>query len=61
VRLEAPAAGARFSLSWRDDVAVNGAADPALFRLEPPPGAPVEELPPGGPPPAADLPLLPAG
>ncbi len=54
VALRAEAPRVRLELRWRD-VEVNGALDPALFRLEPPRGARVVELDAGGPPPPEDL------
>jgi hypothetical protein len=56
-RLDARAAGARLGLAWGEDVVVNGPPEPALFRLDPPPGARVVELPPGTAPPPVELPL----
>jgi hypothetical protein len=56
-RLEARTAGARLGLAWGEDVVVNGPPEPGLFRLEPPPGARVVELPAGTPPPPVELPL----
>jgi hypothetical protein len=47
VELDAPEAGSSVALRWKDDLQVNPPADPALFRLEPPPGARVLELRPG--------------
>ena len=41
--VRAPAAGVAISLHWRD-LEVNGAVDPALFRLAPPAGARVVDL-----------------
>jgi len=57
VRLDAPRASARVGVSWWPDVVVNGAARPELFRLDPPAGAEVVHLPPGGAIPEVDLPL----
>jgi hypothetical protein len=45
VNLDAPASGSRLQLSWHEDVEVNGPLERGLFRLEPPPGGRVEELP----------------
>ncbi|MFO0582768.1 MAG: DUF4292 domain-containing protein [Anaeromyxobacter sp.] len=42
----------KLSLHWKD-LEVNGALDPALFRLEPPPGARIVDLD-GSPPPSPD-------
>ncbi len=61
VELRAPSARVRVALRWKDDLEVNGAAEPALFRLEPPRGARVVDLPPGGAAPAASLPVRPSG
>jgi hypothetical protein len=47
VTLRAPAAQVSLSLRWKDQ-AVNAPLDPALFRLEPPAGARVVDLEPGG-------------
>lgn len=58
-RLAAPAAGVRLELRWKEDLEVNGPADPALFRLEPPRGARVVELAPGAPAPPLELPTRP--
>jgi len=57
VRLDARAAGARLALAWREDLVVNGPPDPGLFRLEPPAGARVVDLPAGKAPPPLELPL----
>lgn len=57
VRLDAPRASARVQVGWYDDVEVNGASRPELFQLEPPAGAEVVELPPGGAIPEVDIPL----
>jgi hypothetical protein len=51
--------GAEVSVRWEEDVQVNAAPDPSLFRLDPPRGARVQELSPGAPPPPVDLPLGP--
>lgn len=56
VQLDAPSARSAVRLAWRE-LDVNGAPDPALFRLEPPRGARVVELARGQPAPATDLPL----
>jgi outer membrane lipoprotein-sorting protein len=58
-RLDAPSARSRLQLSWRDDLEVNGTSDPRLFSLEPPRGAKVVELPPGGAAPEVELPIQP--
>ncbi len=58
VEIEARAARARVAFAWRE-VAVNGPADDALFRLEPPPGARVVELAGGAAAPPPELPLAP--
>ncbi|HET7754396.1 MAG TPA: DUF4292 domain-containing protein [Anaeromyxobacteraceae bacterium] len=57
VRLDAPRASARVEVSWKPDVEVNGPPRPELFRLEPPAGATVVELPPGGAIPEVEIPL----
>ena len=57
VRLDAPLARARVQVSWKGDVEVNGDARPELFRLTPPAGAKVVELPPGGAIPEVEIPL----
>jgi hypothetical protein len=57
VWLDAPRASARVLVGWHDDVEVNGAPRPELFRLEPPAGAEVVDLPPGGAIPEVDIPL----
>jgi Domain of unknown function (DUF4292) len=59
LQLDAPAGQAHVQLAWRDDLDVNGRLDPALFRLDPPKGARVVELPRGAPVPATDLPFEP--
>ena len=59
--LRAPSARVRVALRWKDDLEVNGPAEPGLFRLEPPRGARVVDLPPGGAAPATPLPLRPPG
>jgi len=61
VELRAPSARVRVALRWKDDLEVNGAAEGGLFRLEPPRGARVVDLPPGGAAPAAPLPFRPSG
>jgi hypothetical protein len=61
VELRAAAAHVRIALRWKDDLEVNGASEPGLFRLEPPRGARVVDLPPGESAPAAPLPVRPAG
>lgn len=58
-RLAAPAAGVRLELRWKEDLEVNGAPDPALFRLEPPRGARVVDLAPGSSVPPVELPTRP--
>jgi len=58
-RLAAPAAGVRLELRWKEDLEVNGPADPSLFRLDPPRGARVVELAPGAAVPPVDLPARP--
>ena len=45
MNLDAPASSSRLKLSWHDDVEVNGSIEQGLFRLDPPPGVRVEELP----------------
>lgn len=60
VTLRAPAARVRLQLRWKEDLRVNGPADPASFRLDPPRGARVVELSPGSAAPAVELPLEPA-
>ncbi len=50
-RLALPAARVRLEIRWKDDLEVNGPADPGLFRLDPPRGARVVDLAPGVPPP----------
>ena len=57
VRLDAPRASARVEVGWRSDVEVNGEARPELFRLDPPSGAEVVNLPPGGAIPEVEIPL----
>jgi hypothetical protein len=57
VRLDAPSARSRVRLRWRDDLEVNGAVDAGLFRLDPPRGAKVVDLPPGGVVPDVPLPI----
>jgi hypothetical protein len=57
VRLDAPRASARVQVGWKPDVEVNGEARPELFRLDPPRGAEVVDLPPGGAIPELDIPL----
>jgi hypothetical protein len=57
VRLDAASARSRVRLRWRDDLEVNGAVDAALFRLDPPRGAKVVDLPPGGVVPGIPLPV----
>lgn len=59
--LRAPSARVRVALRWKDDLEVNGPAEPGLFHLEPPRGARVVDLPPGGAAPATPLPLRPPG
>ncbi len=61
VDLSAPSARVRVALRWKDDLEVNGPAEPGLFRLEPPRGARVVDLPPGGAAPAAPFPVRPSG
>ena len=61
VELRAPSARVRVALRWKDDLEVNGAAEPGLFRLDPPRGARVVDLPPGGAAPPAPLPVRPSG
>ena len=57
MRLEAPHARSRVKLTWWDDLEVNARSDDGLFSLEPPRGAKVVELPPGGVPPEVELPV----
>jgi hypothetical protein len=57
VVLDAPAGHSRVQLVWRDDAEVNGEAAPAMFRIEPPRGARVVELPSGAPAPAIPFPV----
>ncbi len=58
-RLAVPAARVRLELRWKEDLEVNGPADPALFRLDPPRGARVVDLAPGAAVPRVDLPARP--
>jgi hypothetical protein len=58
-RLAVPAAGVRLELRWKEDLEVNGPADPALFRLDPPRGARVVDLAPGAAVPRVELPARP--
>jgi hypothetical protein len=58
-RLEAAAAAVRLELRWKEDLQVNGPADPALFRLDPPRGARVVDLAPGSAAPPVELPVRP--
>jgi hypothetical protein len=51
-----PPAKVRLDLTWRE-VDLNGSIDPALFRLEPPRGARIVDLPDRGPAAAAGAPL----
>jgi hypothetical protein len=55
--LDAPAGRSRVELVWRDDLEVNGDATSAMFRVEPPRGARVVELPSGAPAPAIPFPV----
>jgi hypothetical protein len=55
--LDAPAGRSKVQLAWRDDVEVNGEPTPAMFRVEPPRGARVVELPSGAPAPAIPFPV----
>jgi len=57
VRLDAPHARSRVKLAWFDDLLVNARSDDGLFSLEPPRGAKVVDLPPGGVPPEVELPV----
>jgi outer membrane biogenesis lipoprotein LolB len=59
VRLDAPAAGSRVDLEWRDDLEVNPTLERSLFHLEPPRGARVVDLARGQPIPPVDLPIEP--
>jgi hypothetical protein len=52
--------GATVTLHWKEDLEVNPPAAPAAFRLEPPQGARVVDLPAGSAPPPLELPLRPA-
>ena len=58
-RLAAPAARVRLELRWKEDLEVNGPADAALFRLDPPRGARVVDLAPGAAVPRVELPARP--
>lgn len=57
LRLDAAAGGSRVDLSWGQDLEINGPAAPALFALEPPPGARVVELRAGAAAPRPELPF----
>ncbi len=48
---------ARLTLDWKDDLEVNRAPAPGLFRLDPPRGARIVDLVSGAPPPAVEIPL----
>jgi hypothetical protein len=55
--LQAPAAHVSMGLVWKEDLAVNGPAQPALFQMNPPKGAKVVKLEPGAEAPAVELPV----
>jgi outer membrane lipoprotein-sorting protein len=59
-RLDAAGARSSVRLAWRSDLEVNARLDADLFRIEPPRGAAVVELPPGAAPPPSAIPLEPA-
>ena len=56
VKLDAPAGQSQVELTWKDDLEVNADPTPALFQADPPRGARVVELPPGGSPPPVSFP-----
>ncbi len=56
LKLDAPAGRSRIQLTWREDLQINGAAEPALFRLVTPRGARVVDLARGAPVPSLELP-----
>jgi hypothetical protein len=56
LKLDAPAGRSRIQLTWREDLQINGAAEPALFRLLTPKGARVVDLARGAPVPSLELP-----
>jgi outer membrane lipoprotein-sorting protein len=58
LKLEAEGGRSAVELDWGEDLAVNGPLPEGLFRLEPPPGARVQDLPAGAAPPV-ELPLAP--
>ena len=56
LELSAPAARLRVELAWKEDLELNGAIEPSLFRLAPPRGARVIDLEPGATVPQVELP-----
>lgn len=55
-RLAVPSERVSLELRWKEDLEVNGPADPGLFRLDPPRGVRVVDLEPGVAPPRVEAP-----